>query len=99
MAKPRRPGIAGVSGRQVEPQKVRIESDTGIDQAQPPLIGKPLERRVILRADVGVGHQVDLAGLHTQRLGGLIGDDDRELVEVRAERFLRRPFSSSAGCA
>ena len=83
MSKPRVPRVVGVNLRQVEPQQVRIQPDTVVDQADAALIRDALERGVILRADVGIGHQVDFAGLQPERFRGLARHHHRQLVQVR----------------
>ena len=56
----------------------------GVDQPDRAAIGERLEPRVILRTDVAVGHEIDLAGLQAQRLSALVADDrQRQRVEVR----------------
>ena len=52
------PGRVG----EVEPQEIGVRSDAGVVQDDKALVGGALERTVVLRPDLGIGHEVDLAG-------------------------------------
>ena len=54
-----------------------------VDQLDPPAVGRPLERRVVLGPHLALG-EVDLARLQAQQFGVLVRHDlEREPVEVR----------------
>ena len=81
---PGRPAPTEPRRAQVEGEEVGVERDAHLDHAQPPLVGQPLEGRVVLRADVAVAHQIALGGFEAQRLGVLVGhDDERQAIEIR----------------
>ena len=95
-----KPGTARIRrprGRQIEPQLVRIDADPGVDQAERAPVGEPLEADVVLRADLAIGHQVQVAALHPDGLGVLVTEKkDRQRVEVR-KRGAGRVLAPVAG--
>src|SRR5205823_6515137 len=80
---PRGARIAGERPRlEVEPQAVRVETDTEIDELDPPGVGRALERCVRLRQDLAVRH-VDLPRFEPQQLRALVWNDlDGQSIEV-----------------
>ena len=68
---------------QVQPERVGIEADAEIDQRQLLLVGRALERRVILGAHLRL-REIDLPALERQDLRVLVGHDlDCQPVEHR----------------
>ena len=68
---------------QVHPERVGVEADAEVEDGQLLRVRLALQRRVVLRAHLGL-REVDLPGLQRQELRVLVGDDlEREPVEHR----------------